>query len=1420
MQPFSWMRRCFYCAGLVALALLSGSNSFAKTIEAEPNNKADEAQALDADRTLIGSFDNKRDLDFLTFDIHGLRLWRLQAVGEGVTGITLFDPGGTKVVSASPSGRIARLSNLSLPPGRYTVQIKGKSGRYLFRVIDQGPAPDAGSEATAAAPDPDAGPKVNEIEPNGTKGQAVAVAFGERRTGLLDLGRDSDLYRITLYGQKRIAIEFETTDKAYKVQISRSWGPNTTGLVRLTIPAKDKNPDPLVWQAGLDGGDYLLKVYGSQPTVEPYAFTVSRLPSLVPIADLEPNNLSIAPASFPPDGVFRGSLIGNSDLYRMPVRAAETTYTLVHRKPEDQPQAIGVRLFSDPDPSGDDTWRTTSLRRLRTVKSDGPGRWSLTVPAGAQSVVEFRGSTGVYELAILDYPVPPKLQIEASLSLDADTVAAFLRRTQTVTGLLTLRNAGDMTRDLNLRAHVDHNRWSIELDRSVVTLAPGEAAKVGVTVAITPDAPDQFRGHVEIAAFFDGSDSPVAHAEAALVSDPDAAAVSPGAIWTLPEAMLGGLNVAGLALGGNTIEKRKNLIDGLAVPARAVTLSAGKVVKYDLMVDLAGDMPVPLAGVILRHNQAGSPPETLLKDFRIETSTDGTLFESALTGQMAPQSDPQHFAFDAQVAATHVRLVPLSNREPGERGGSVSIGEMQVIAATGVVLDSERNLDLAVPARGGHIVYYSNPNHVVDDLLTTDKNGPFLRPADKEWREPPSIVIGFRDGRAAMVNTLRLHEAVKSKTKARPVRVEYSMDGPLGPWQGLPVPWVLTPDAGVSELQFAAPIWVRYLKLTIVPDDPREVIALPDRLEVLEREISADYRSALGEWTELGAEGVYEWLHPTPAPAVVSDAGDTPETAAALALNSATTGTVELGIDEDWYRLDIPEPGGDVVIALTDRPSISALAEVKGADGESIAVEFHRASPQRLEATAWLAAGRYFVRVHEPPRSMVITWDTSGSVSSYLNQIQNGVRLFAQDLEPGRDEVNFLPFSQSPALLLTKWTGDRQRAASALVSYDRNLNSSNAELSMLAASDALAERDGVHAILVVTDQQSNGAKLNSKLWRSFGKSYPMVFAVGVPTAPNRRTPRRILETFRDWSVIGGGYVDYLTSQSRMSLAFRRAAAWLRRPAAYRIEVTFSPAPPEPASLQVEAGPNSLAGARAVEIILDGSGSMLKRLDGVRRYRIARDALLTLTDKVLPDDVPFALRIFGEGGEGSCRTDLEMPLAPLDRAAVRKAVKSFKPINLAKTPIGASLAAAAGDLEEAGRDTVIVLLTDGEETCDGDPGAEIKRLKSLGFDIQVNIVGFALDDQELKDQFRDWAQAGGGAYFDADSPEALNQALDAAIRTGFVVLRGGQVVATGHVNGSALDLPPGAYTIALGTGPSARRWNIFLKNGGSHVLTLD
>jgi hypothetical protein len=245
----------------------------------------------------------------------------------------------------------------------------------------------------------------------------------------------------------------------------------------------------------------------------------------------------------------------------------------------------------------------------------------------------------------------------------------------------------------------------------------------------------------------------------------------------------------------------------------------------------------------------------------------------------------------------------------------------------------------------------------------------------------------------------------------------------------------------------------------------------------------------------------------------------------------------------------------------------------------------------------------------------------------------------------------------------------------------------------------------------------------------------------------------------------------------------------------RAPISITPAKEEPGSLEVTAA-SALPAGSAVEIILDASGSMLQRIGKDRRIDIARQTLTKLVTATIPAGTPFAFRVFGRM-EDSCQTDLDVPLGPLNVQAVSAKIAGLEPKNGAKTAIGASLDMVAADLRAVQGERLVILLTDGEETCGGDPAAAIEKLRKSGTAVRVNIVGLAIDDAKLAETFKHWADAGGGAYFDAQGATALNDAMAKAMRPTFEVVDAqGAVVAEGLAGGDAVRVMPGNYTVRL------------------------
>jgi len=270
-------------------------------------------------------------------------------------------------------------------------------------------------------------------------------------------------------------------------------------------------------------------------------------------------------------------------------------------------------------------------------------------------------------------------------------------------------------------------------------------------------------------------------------------------------------------------------------------------------------------------------------------------------------------------------------------------------------------------------------------------------------------------------------------------------------------------------------------------------------------------------------------------------------------------------------------------------------------------------------------------------------------------------------------------------------------------------------------------------------------------------------------------------------------------------------------------------PPGPGSIRVVAaegtddepgGTVPLARGVAVELILDTSGSMLEEVEpGQTRIDAAKEVLTALVTDTLPRDTPLVLRAFGTR-PGSCGTRRVVRLAPLDPEAVAQTIAGVEAYDEVKTPLAAALAEVADDLADATGPKIVVLVTDGEETCGGDPAAAIQALVDRGIEVHVNIVGFALADEELKAEFERWARLGNGQYIDAADAEELDAAVERAVAPPYRVLDDtGDVVATGVVDGDPVAVPAGVYTVEVLTDPPQVFHDVAVEAEEGVVVTL-
>jgi Ca-activated chloride channel family protein len=77
------------------------------------------------------------------------------------------------------------------------------------------------------------------------------------------------------------------------------------------------------------------------------------------------------------------------------------------------------------------------------------------------------------------------------------------------------------------------------------------------------------------------------------------------------------------------------------------------------------------------------------------------------------------------------------------------------------------------------------------------------------------------------------------------------------------------------------------------------------------------------------------------------------------------------------------------------------------------------------------------------------------------------------------------------------------------------------------------------------------------------------------------------------------------------------------------------------------------------------------------------------------------------------------------------------------------------------ETTVVLVSDGKETCEGDPCALVKELKASGIKFTMHVVGFDVTPEETK-QLECIAKAGGGEYFAAKNAGEFKKAAEEVV----------------------------------------------------------
>jgi Ca-activated chloride channel family protein len=267
-------------------------------------------------------------------------------------------------------------------------------------------------------------------------------------------------------------------------------------------------------------------------------------------------------------------------------------------------------------------------------------------------------------------------------------------------------------------------------------------------------------------------------------------------------------------------------------------------------------------------------------------------------------------------------------------------------------------------------------------------------------------------------------------------------------------------------------------------------------------------------------------------------------------------------------------------------------------------------------------------------------------------------------------------------------------------------------------------------------------------------------------------------------------------------------------------------------------------------LLDGSGSMNGDWNNQVRFVAAKGILENLIDslKTFPT-VQLGLRVYGHQSQkdlNNCKdTKLETPFSVGNHQAIKDKLGNIQPKGV--TPLAYSLEQAAGDFPtDPNSRNIIIIITDGLESCGGDPCKISLALQKKNIFLKPFVVGVGMD----KDYSQEFSCV--GTFHNANDPESfrlllrkiINQAVgETQVRVDLLDASGKATetnvnvsfednityqsrydfvhnisTTTGKPDILKVD-PVMSYNIRVNTIPAVYKKNVFLEGGKLNVIEI-
>jgi Ca-activated chloride channel family protein len=187
------------------------------------------------------------------------------------------------------------------------------------------------------------------------------------------------------------------------------------------------------------------------------------------------------------------------------------------------------------------------------------------------------------------------------------------------------------------------------------------------------------------------------------------------------------------------------------------------------------------------------------------------------------------------------------------------------------------------------------------------------------------------------------------------------------------------------------------------------------------------------------------------------------------------------------------------------------------------------------------------------------------------------------------------------------------------------------------------------------------------------------------------------------------------------------------------------------------------------IVFDASGSMAGNVDqGIATLRPRIDEVRAALAEILPTVTRtrrVGLITYGPGPYQQCNVKLDLKPTANATNAIMRVVNSLTPSG--RTPLTSAVAEAADVLDYRKSPGVIVVVTDGEETCGASPCDLGKKLHAAAEQLTVHIIGFRMKDYSWTGEgsvldAKCLAEENNGLYISAENRDDLVAALKATL----------------------------------------------------------